>query len=94
MPPLARPPKIRLSVPRVLRMMVEASATPGFVVPFFRHAQVDALAVVRKPFTETYLSLGWAGWEKEFLATHLQEGKSRSGREIQSLQHHHVGYAS
>ena len=34
-------------------MMVEASATPGFVVPVFRHAQVDALAVVRKPFTET-----------------------------------------
>ena len=33
-------------------MMVEASATPGFVVPVFRHAQVDALAVVRKPFTE------------------------------------------
>ena len=52
MPPLARPPEIRLSVPRVLRMMVEASATPGFVVSFFRHARVDALAVVRKPFPE------------------------------------------
>ena len=52
--PSTGPPKIRLSVPRVLRMMVEASATPGFVVPFFRHARVDALAIVRKPFTETY----------------------------------------
>ena len=27
---------------------------PGFVVPFYRHARVDALAVVRKPLTEKY----------------------------------------
>ena len=39
-------------------MMVETSATPGFVVPFFRHAQVDAIAVVRKPFTETVQESG------------------------------------
>ena len=52
MPPLAKPPKICLSRPRVFRMMVEVSATPGFVISFFRYPRVDALGLVRKPSFE------------------------------------------
>ena len=65
-------------------MMVEASATPGFVVSFFRHARVDALAVVRKPFPETYrnqvvaLRKMWHPLSFQFPETALDEVTSRS----------------